>query len=136
MSTSHPATVLHVSQGLVKVRVTQTSACASCAARAKCGLIDQKENIVNIPTRHWQQYHPGQTVTLLADSRNGLLAVLFAYILPALLLLATFIVLYTLHLSEILCATLTLAAIIPYLLILYLLRHRLHRQFQLTIQPQ
>ena len=59
----------------------------------------------------------------------GLLAVLLAYILPAVVILATFALLFSLHLSELWVALITLVAVALYGGILYLCRNRLQQKF-------
>ncbi len=88
---------------------------------------------MDIDTPQWQQYHEGDPVTVAIHSNRGLQAVLIAYIIPALLLLATFATLTALHLSEGWVALITLLVVALYGLLLYALRHRLQRKFTMTI---
>ena len=130
---THPATVTAVRSGSVTVQLHVVSACASCEAHGRCGFADSKEKIMDIDTPQWQQYHEGDPVTVAIHSNRGLQAVLIAYIIPALLLLATFATLTALHLSEGWVALITLLVVALYGLLLYALRHRLQRKFTMTI---
>lgn len=130
----HPGTVIAAENGLVKVTMQVTSACASCEAHAKCGFAESKEKIVEIATPDWQDYHVDDPVTVIIKTGNGLLAVLIAYILPAVLLLATFITLYCLRLPEVWSAILTLCVVGLYGLVLCLFRGRLQRKFTFTLR--
>ena len=133
---THPATVTEVKPGTVQVQLHVVSACAACEAHGKCGFADSKEKIMHIDTPRWQQYHAGEPVTVTINANRGLQAVLVAYILPALLLLATFATLTALHLSEGLTALLTLLVVVLYGLLLYALRHRLQRKFTMSVAPK
>ena len=133
---THPATVTEVKPGTVQVQLHVVSACAACEAHGKCGFADSKEKIMHIDTPRWQQYHAGDPVTVTINANRGLQAVLVAYILPALLLLATFATLTALHLSEGLTALLTLLVVVLYGLLLYTLRHRLQRKFTMSVAPK
>ena len=127
--TTHDGTVLTVQPGLVKVQMQVLSACAACEAHARCTFSEKKDKIVDIETAQWQQYHEGDPVTVIINSAHGLLAVLLAYILPAVVILATFALLFSLHLSELWVALITLVAVALYGGILYLCRNRLQQKF-------
>ena len=132
---THLGTVTNVVPGTVTVQLRVVSACATCEAHSRCGFADSKDKTMAIDTPQWQQYRTGDRVTVAIDSRRGLQAVLVAYLLPALLLLATLALLTALHLPEGWVALLTLLVVGLYTLLLYLCRQRLQRQFAITITP-
>ena len=130
---THPATITAVRHGSVTVQLHVVSACASCEAHGHCGFADSKEKTMDVDTPQWQHYRTRDHVTVAIHSNRGLQAVLIAYLIPALLLLATFATLTALHLSEGWVAVVTLLAVALYGLLLYALRHRLQRKFTITI---
>lgn len=132
---THPGTVTAVKQGFVTVQITSVSACASCQAHSKCGFAESKTKTLDIPTADWQQYAEGQPVTVTIDHSRGLLATWWAYLLPALLILAVAVPLSLAGLSEPLVILLSFAALTLYLLLLWLLRKKLNSQFTLTLSP-
>ena len=133
---THDGTVTNVTPGTVTVQLHVVSACASCEAHSRCGFADSKDKTMDIDTPQWQQYHVGDHVTVAINANRGLQAVLIAYILPALLLLATFAVLTALHLSEGWVALVTLLVVGLYAIGLYLCRQRLQRQFTMAISQK
>lgn len=132
---THPGTVTAVKQGFVTVQITSVSACASCQAHSKCGFAESKTKTLDIPSADWQQYAEGQPVTVTIDHSRGLLATWWAYLLPALLILAVAVPLSLAGLSEPLVILLSFAALTLYLLLLWLLRKKLNSQFTLTLSP-
>lgn len=130
---SHGGTVKSVKQGCVEVEIESTSACASCAAHARCGFAESKNKTVGVPTDEWQQYKVGDTVTVHIDESRGLLAVWIAYVLPAVLLLAAIAVLSSLAAPEWLVALVALVLLALYVGGLWLLRSKIERRFVLTI---
>ncbi len=126
---THAGTVVASGNKQVKVKMEVISACASCEAHARCTFSEKKDKIVDIETQQWQQYHEDDPVTVIINSGHGLLAVLLAYILPAIVILATFALLFSLHLSELWVALITLVAVALYGGILYLCRNRLQQKF-------
>ena len=133
---THDAIVTSVTPGRITAQMHVSSACASCEAHAKCGFADSKEKLVEVETPHWQQYHEGDSIVVEIKSGLGLLAVLIAYILPAVVLLAVFAVLTLAHLPEVWVALLTLVAVALYGVVLYLFRNRLQRKFAVGIRDK
>lgn len=132
----HKGTVTALRPGFATVQIESTSACAGCAAHSKCGFAESKNKTLDIPTdASSNTFNIGDTVTVHIDSDRGLLATWWAYILPALLLLAVAVSLSLLHLPEPLVILLSLAALAVYTLILYLVRHKLNNKFSLSLTP-
>ena len=130
---SHAGTVKAVASGSVEVVIESTSACASCAAHAKCGFAESKNKTIAIPTDDWQQYHEGDTVTVHIDESRGMLAVWIAYVLPAVIMLAAIAIMTVLGSPEWAVALAALAVLAIYVGLLYLLRRRIGSRFTLTV---
>jgi len=131
---THEGIVVSSQQGLVQVQMQVVSACHTCEAHARCTFAEKKDKTVDINTPQWQSYAPGDRVTVIINSGHGLLAVLIAYILPAILILATFATLYALRLPELWVAIASLAVIGIYTAALYLFRNRLQRKFTFRLE--
>ena len=126
---SHDGTVIAVAPHLVKVEMHVVSACSSCKAHASCTFVDKADKVVEVETDEWKNYNEGDTVTVTVNESLGLLAVLLAYILPALLLIAAVILLSVFTHSELVAAALPIAIVAVYYLILYRFRNRLQKKF-------
>lgn len=131
---THPGIVIASTSQEVQVKMEVLSACASCQAHSHCGFAEKKDKIVNIATRDWQDYHPGDTVNVIINSGRGIQAAIIAYLIPALLLLATLITLLSLHVPETLTILFTLLVVALYGVILYLFRSRLQNKFTFRIE--
>jgi sigma-E factor negative regulatory protein RseC len=116
-----------------KVRILSESACAACHAKGVCTAADLQEKLIDASCD--QSYSPGDRVTLVGESRLGLQAAWWAYILPLFLLLFTLITTYTLTNNENLAGLLALAILIPYFLIIKLLNRKFFKTFSFTIKP-
>lgn len=130
---SHTGIVKETRRGRVLVQIEAVSACASCAAHGKCGFAESKDKTLEIPAADWQDYQPGQTVTVHIDESRGMLAVWIAYVLPALLILAVIVGLSIAHLPEWAVVLSAFAVLGLYVLLLYLLRRKVESRFTLTI---
>lgn len=130
---SHAGTVKAVANGSVEVVIESTSACASCAAHAKCGFAESKNKTVAVPTNDWQQYHEGDAVTVHIDESRGMLAVWIAYVLPAVIMLAAIAVMSIIGTPEWAVALAALGVLALYVGLLYILRGKIGKRFTLTV---
>ena len=124
----HNGIVTAVGDGQVTVRVESQSACSSCEAHGKCGFAESKAKEISIKTSDWQDYHIGENVTVGINKSLGLQAVAIAYILPAVLMIAIFIILNR-YVGDLWCALATIAFVALYWGLLALCRKRLQSRF-------
>ena len=141
----HPGIVTAVKPGFVTVQIESTSACAACAAHSKCGFAESKTKTLDIPIprdfktsglRDFEtsSFAVGDRVTVTIDHTRGLLATWWAYVLPAILLIAVAVALSLAGLPEPLVILLTFATLGLYLLVLYLFREKLDSRFTLELK--
>lgn len=132
---THNGIILSIAPHSVKVQITVVSACASCAAHSKCGFAESKDKIFDIPIDNPDDYTIGQPVLVKISEERGLLATWWAYLLPALLLVAVAIGTSAAGLSEPIVILLTFLSLGLYLLLLLFLRKHLNSQFSLSLSP-
>ncbi|MBP5548506.1 MAG: SoxR reducing system RseC family protein [Bacteroidales bacterium] len=130
----HEGIVTAIENGLVKVEMHVLSACASCKAHEKCGFVDKADKVVEVEAPEWQQYHVGDKVMVSVNESLGLLAVLLAYFLPAIVIIAAVIVLSIYTPSEALVAFIVIALIAVYFVFLYFMRDKLQKKFSFGIE--
>lgn len=87
---------------------------------------EMEEKLIDVPHKDTAQFKPGQEVTLVMEARIGWIAVLLAYILPFVLLILTLIAVYALTNDQGLAGLSALGILVPYYVLLYGYRHRLH----------
>ena len=129
---THPGTVTASTEGLVRVKIETVSACSSCQAHSRCGFAEKKEQEMDISSKEWKDYHTGDSVQVVIRESRGLLAVLLAYIIPSVLLIAgifTFAHLF----NELIAVVGVLALLALYYLTLYAFRSRLQTKFTFEI---
>ena len=115
------------------VRITQSSACGGCQARNICRAAGSKEKLVEVRCADADSFDVGQTVTVAGAESLGLKAVTFAFGLPLLLLLAALVTAVAVAGSEKVAAIAALGILVPYYVVLFLLRDRIKKDFQFRI---
>jgi sigma-E factor negative regulatory protein RseC len=135
MSTSirHEGIVNSIDGQKITVRILQASACSGCQASRICHAAEKKEKLVEVETTGAQNLSVGQTVTVAAGERMGMTAVLLAFGLPLLLLMAALIVAIRVTGSEKVAAVASISVLVPYYLVLFLFRGRIKKDFGFRI---
>lgn len=110
------------------VEITQSSACASCKAQSMCMSSEHQQKQVEAVMA--TPMNIGDTVEVAVHERLAWRAVLLAYILPFIVMVAVIAILdFTTEWSEAVVGTLSLCAIALYYIGLGVFKHRLQRQF-------
>lgn len=130
----HIGIVESVDGECVKVRIVQSSACASCKAAKQCHASESKEKIVDVFTADAVKYEKGQSVTVMASYDVGMLAVCLAMLVPLALITVVLFSLTALGISEMTTAIVSLSTLIPYYIILFLFRKQINRKVAFGIE--
>ena len=98
--------------------------CCRSHAKGVCGAADQEEKFLDIPL-HGVPYNKGEPVRVQVARHLGFRAVALGYLFPFLILMGVLISLTILEVDELKAGLFALLSIIPYYLVLYLLRRRI-----------
>ena len=130
----HQGIVENIDGAHLQVRIVQTSACATCSIKGHCTSADTEEKLIDVINTENGSYLPGDRVWVVGALSMGAQAVLWAFILPFLLLIISLFVLMAVWGDELGAALVALATLVPYYYILWLLRYRMKRKFSFTVQ--
>lgn len=128
----HNGEIIAMGEGVAKVRIIQTSACAECHAKGVCTASDQSEKIVEAEVVS-ENLKVGDTVKVVGQKNLGIYAVLLAYVVPFLLIIVVMVVLNQLVDNELIVGTASLGVLVPYLIVLRLMRNRLKATFRFYV---
>lgn len=130
----HSGTVESAEKGKVVVRITSRSACGSCAAKQACGLAEAQEKIVEVYTARWADFKAGDSVLVGVQQRVGMKAVALAYVGALVVLIATLALsIEFFGLGEGMAVLVTVAAVVLYYAVLWLLKDKIEQSIQFTI---
>lgn len=130
---SHEGIVTKISNDELEIKILAQSACAACHAKNACGMGEQAEKILTVPRPQGQDFSLDQKVNVKMAIGQGNKAAVLAYLIPIILLLAVLFVCLGLGLSDGLSALISIVALIPYYIILYLKRDKLKQKFEYII---
>ena len=130
----HSGIVDSVEDGCVHVRIVQTSACAACKVAGYCNAAESKEKIIDVFYDSVAAYKVGQQVVVSASRQMAAQALLWAFGVPFVLMMAVLVLVLLLTANEGWAALSAIAILIPYYLILWLLRDKMREQLAFEIE--
>lgn len=133
---SHIGVVDSIAEGMVCVRIVQSSACSACKVASYCNSAESKEKIIEVRCSDADSYAVGQKVTVMADYSVGAKAVVIAFVIPIIAIFATIVLLLMAGTTEITAAIGGLCIMIPYYIILYVMRKRIEKVLTFYIKKQ
>ena len=131
---SHEGIVTKITDEELEIKILAQSACAACHAKSACGMGEQAEKILTVPRPKDRDFALNQKVNVKMAIGQGNKAAILAYLIPIVLLLAVLFSCIGLGLGEGLSALISLVALVPYYIVLYLQRDKLKKKFSYTIE--
>lgn len=130
---SHEGVVESVALPVIRVRILQASACASCEAASLCRSSETKEKVVSALFIKGDVPGVGQRVRVVGRVGQGMLAAVLAYVLPLILMVG---VLFGLSpsLGESMAALAALLCLGGWYLGLWLGRGRMAKRLNFTVE--
>ncbi|MBQ8243130.1 MAG: SoxR reducing system RseC family protein [Bacteroides sp.] len=132
----HRGIVVKIDGSHVVVRIVQTSACSACSAKGLCNASESKEKQIDVYEVN-PAYRIGEEVVLCGSTSMGMKAVFLAFGIPVLLLLAVLFV--TMRITDgdaLLAAAVALLAVVPYYVVIYLMKDKMNKTFSFVIEKQ
>lgn len=130
---SHEGIVTKITDDELEIKILAQSACAACHAKSACGMGEQAEKILTVLRPKGQDFTINQKVNVKMAIGQGNKAAVLAYLIPIILLLVVLFVCLGLGLNEGLSALISIVALIPYYIVLYLRRDKLKKKFEYLI---
>lgn len=118
----------------LQVELQTCSACGDCSIKSSCGLREYRTNVIKIATDQASSYHVGDNVEVSLSSKNGIIAVIIAFVIPLILLIGTVISGYLYGLNDIQNCICAIIILIPYYFALFLSRRIWERKFCCTLK--
>ncbi len=131
----HEGYIASMNAALIEVNIESKSACASCHASGACHAADQSNRIIQVKNNAcYTHLKVGDVVTVQGNFTSGLTAVLFAYVLPFILILLTLILSSAITNNNLVSGILALGITVPYYILLYFYRNRFEKHFSFFIK--
>ena len=130
----HLGVVESIEDGCVHIRITQTSACAACKVAGYCNAAESKEKIIDVYCDDVAAYSIGQAVVVTTTGQVAARALLWGFGFPFLLLVVVLFLTWLLTAHEGWAALCALSSLIPYYMVLWLMRDKMSQQLAFSIE--
>ena len=131
---SHTGKILEITPEFTTVQIVVSSACSACHAKGLCGVSEDEEKIIMVPTDPYADHNVGDEVKVMTKMSMGLKAVWISYVIPLAILMILILSLSSVIGNEAVTALVSIAGVALYYLIVWLLRDRLNNEFVFYIR--
>ena len=116
------------------VQIMVSSACASCHAKTLCGMSEEEEKVIMLPTDPYATYNVGDEVDVCTKMSMGLKAAWISYVIPLMILMAMILILTSSGVNELISALSSIGGVGLYYFIIWLFREKLQNEFVFYIR--
>ena len=131
-SIEHKGRIESIDGNKINVNFLAMSGCASCHAKGVCSAADMQEKSVEV-FDFTNQYKLGEEVNVTLKQSLGFRALFLGYVLPFILILFILIILSAITKNEAISGIGALSVLVPYYLVLFLLKDKIRKKFTFTI---
>ena len=130
---SHEGIVTEIDNNNIQIKILSKSACASCNIKTACNMSEMQEKIITIAAPKDKDLSVGQEVEISIALGQANKAVIFAYVIPSIILISMIFILNGFKIDEGINALISIGSLIPYYLILFLFKDKIKRNFEYEI---
>ena len=132
----HSGRILEITPEFTTVQIVVSSACSSCHAKAMCGMSEDEEKVIMVPTDPYAEHNVGDEVQVLTKMTMGLKAVWISYVIPLAVLMILILSLSPVIANELMLGLAALAGVALYYFGIWLFRDRLSDEFVFYIKEK
>ena len=125
----HDGKIIEITPDFTSVEIVSSSACSSCHAKGLCGMSEEQEKVIMVPTDPYSEYAVGDDVKVATKMTMGLKAVWISYVIPLAILMILILSLSPVFENEYLCGLAAVAGVAIYYFGIWLFRDRLSNEF-------
>ena len=126
---THPGRIVEITPDFTTVEITVSSACSSCHAKGLCGMSEEEDKVIMVPTDPYTLRAVGDEVTVKTKMTMGLKAVWISYVIPLVILLILILSLSAVFEKEYMTGLVSIAGVALYYYGIWLFRDRLSNEF-------
>lgn len=130
---AHSGKILEITPDFTTVQILVSSACSSCHAKGLCGMSEEEEKVIMVPTDPLAEHEVGDEVKVMTKMTMGLKAVWISYVVPLAVLMILILSLSSVIDNEFLRGGVALAGVGIYYFVIWLFREKLSDQFEFYI---
>ena len=130
---THTGKIMEINPDFTTVQIVVSSACSECHAKGLCGMSEDQDKIIMVPTDPYTVRSVGDEVMVKTKMTMGLKAVWISYVIPLIILMILILSLSTVMDNEFLRGGTAVAGVGIYYFIIWLFKDKLSDQFEFYI---
>ena len=130
----HTGKVIEVNPDFTTVEIMVPSACSECHAKGLCGMAEQQEKIIMVPTDPYSPKSVGDEVQVKTKMTMGLKAVWISYVVPLAVLMILILSLSSVIGNELVLGLVAITGVAIYYFGIWLFKDRLSSEFVFYIK--
>lgn len=123
----HRGVILDICGRRIDVSVKPEDACGSCKAKSVCAVGDGGERIVSVMSDIPHMYTVGEEVEISTAKIMGVKAVIYAYVIPFVIMLFLLLALLDFGASESTAGLSAICGVVTYYIVLFFFRRKLEK---------
>ena len=131
---THTGKIIEITPDFTTVEIIVSSACSSCHAKGMCGMSEEEEKVIMLPTDPYSEHKVGDEVQVCTKMSMGLKAVWISYVIPLAILMILILSLSSVVESEVMRALVAIGGVAVYYFFIWLFRDRLSDEFVFYIK--
>ena len=131
---AHKGKIVEITPDFTTVEIIASSACSACHAKGLCGMSEEQEKIIMLPTDPYAVHAVGDEVTVMTKMSMGLKAVWISYVVPLAILMILILSLSAVIDNEFLRGGIAIAGVAVYYFFVWLFRDKLSNEFVFYIE--
>jgi sigma-E factor negative regulatory protein RseC len=131
---THEGVITKIDKNNIEVTVNAKGACGSCSMKNTCISTENTDKIIIIPRDGYENYNSGDHVIISSTTNQGYWAVILAYVLPIILIVALYFISFSYLNNELISAAISIGALAIYYIIIYFLNPLLKNKISFKIK--
>ena len=131
---THRGKIVEITPDFTTIEIIASSACSSCHAKSLCGMSEDQEKHIMLPTDPYATHQIGDEVEVCTKMTMGLKAVWISYVIPLAVLMILILSLSGVFENEALRGLAAIAGVGLYYFVIWLFRDRLKNEFTFYIK--
>lgn len=131
---THRGKIVEITPDFTTIEIIASSACSSCHAQNLCGMSEDQEKHIMLPTDPYATHQIGDEVEVCTKMTMGLKAVWISYVIPLAVLMILILSLSGVFENEALRGLAAIAGVGVYYFVIWLFRDRLKNEFTFYIK--
>ena len=126
---AHTGRIVEIDKDFTTVEITVSSACSSCHAKGLCGMSEDEDKVIMVPTDPYTVREVGDEVMVKTKMTMGLKAVWISYVIPLVILMILILSLSSVFENEYMTGLVSIAGVALYYFGIWLFKDRLSDEF-------